>query len=874
MRRPGTAAFAVLLLVLLAFGSATAADPFLRMSVAGNRVVDPYGRSWVFKGVNMYDPCLDYLPETYYQAAAACGSRLVRLPVHPRSITDKGGIDQALAMVETAVAKAAKYGMYAIIDFHSIGSLAPGYVNFQQDGYGSYDTTQAQYDEFWRKTAQRYHGDNRVAFYELWNEPIIDGWQPTEADAKAQRDWFQAQINMIRQYDPDKILLIGALDWCYQHQLAKAWPYVGTNLAYAVHPYPNQDLPWDAYWGFLAAQAPVLATEWGWTASDANLSESAYLERSGGGSYRRDLVAYLSANGIGYTAWSFTAWWAPAMLADESGFSLTEFGAFVRDDMRAQSYPAAVGTPPTISGIANRTISEDATTGAIAFTVGDAETSPGALTLQAASSNTGLVPVANVVFGGSGASRTVAVTPAANANGSATITVTVSDAGGLRTSASFQVTVTAVNDVPTIAGLAARTTVPGAAIQVPLAIGDIDSPVDSLILTATSSANGVVPASGLAFSGTGANRTLTVTPAMATGTSTITVRVSDGSAQASTSFVVTVAGPQVGSGTGLAATYYSQPGFTGRAVQRVDQVIDFNWGIAAPASGIGADNWCVRWTGEVQAQYSQIYAFSATADDGVRLWVDGRLLIDAWKAQAATESTASITLNAGQRYEVVVEYYERTGNAVARLAWSSPSTPKQVIPRSQLYPLALPTAWKAQDVGSVVAPGSTSAGNGIFTVTGSGADIWGTADAFQFASTTLTGDGVITARVASMQATDPWAKAGVMLRESTAAGSRHALCCVTPGNGIEFQRRTATGGASAHTAGPDGGAPRWVRLTRAGTTITAGTSEDGVAWTTIGSATISLSSQVLVGLAVSSHAAGTLCTAVFDHVTVVPGGSG
>src|SRR5262249_21272719 len=100
-------------------------------------------------------------------------------------------------------------------------------------------------------------------------------------------------------------------------------------------------------------------------------------------------------------------------------------------------------TAPTISDIVNQTINEDATTGALAFTVGDAEPDPGLLTLSGTSSNHSLVPDGNVVFGGSGANRTVTVTPLANQFGSATITVTVSD-GSLTASDTFLLTVNPV----------------------------------------------------------------------------------------------------------------------------------------------------------------------------------------------------------------------------------------------------------------------------------------------------------------------------------------------------------------------------------------------------------------------------------------------
>ncbi len=124
-------------------------------------------------------------------------------------------------------------------------------------------------------------------------------------------------------------------------------------------------------------------------------------------------------------------------------------------------------------------------------------------------------------------------------------------------------------------------------------------------------------------------------------------------------------------------------------------------------------------------------------------------------------------------------------------------------------PVGLPAPWVAGDVGTVGRTGSASvsAAAGAFTVTGGGIDIWGTADEFQFLHRPLTGDGQITARVASLQNTGPWAMAGVMIRETLAAGSRHATVSLTPANGWGLTTRVATNGSSAHAGGGAGAAP-------------------------------------------------------------------
>jgi hypothetical protein len=115
-------------------------------------------------------------------------------------------------------------------------------------------------------------------------------------------------------------------------------------------------------------------------------------------------------------------------------------------------------TPPTISDVSDRSTDEDTPTGAIAFVVGDAQTAAGSLTVSATSSNTTLVPNANIVLGGSGANRTVTITPALNQFGSTTITLTVIDAGGLTATDTFLLTVNSINDLPTISDVGNQST--------------------------------------------------------------------------------------------------------------------------------------------------------------------------------------------------------------------------------------------------------------------------------------------------------------------------------------------------------------------------------------------------------------------------------
>jgi hypothetical protein len=183
---------------------------------------------------------------------------------------------------------------------------------------------------------------------------------------------------------------------------------------------------------------------------------------------------------------------------------------------------------------------------------------------------------------------------------------------------------------------------------------------------------------------------------------------------------------------------------------------------------------------------------------------------------------------------------------------------------------SLPSGWNSLDIGAVGAAGSATYSGGTFTVAGAGADIWGTADAFRFAYTTLTGDGAVVARVASEQAVANWTKAGVMIRETLDPGSRQALMLVSPGKGTAFQRRVDTNGVSTSTSGAFVTAPYYVKLTRTGSTVSAFTSPDGSSWSLVGTDSLAMASTVYVGLAVSSHVAGTVATSTFSSAAVTP----
>jgi hypothetical protein len=107
-----------------------------------------------------------------------------------------------------------------------------------------------------------------------------------------------------------------------------------------------------------------------------------------------------------------------------------------------------------------------------------------------------------------------------------------------------------------------------------------------------------------------------------------------------------------------------------------------------PISGIAQESFSVRWIGQVQAEFTETYTFYTHSNDGVRLFVNGTRIINNWTSHSETENSATVALVAGRRYDIKMEHYDGSGRAVARLLWSSASTPKEVIPRERLYPTA------------------------------------------------------------------------------------------------------------------------------------------------------------------------------------------
>jgi uncharacterized repeat protein (TIGR03806 family) len=190
------------------------------------------------------------------------------------------------------------------------------------------------------------------------------------------------------------------------------------------------------------------------------------------------------------------------------------------------------------------------------------------------------------------------------------------------------------------------------------------------------------------------NSTIYTAPFTLSSSATVQVIATAGGAVSGVASADFINSAALGGGLGLVGAYYSNQLATfvpPPTLVRTDAVINFNWNGAAPDPSISPTNFSVSWTGCVQPQYSETYTFYTLSDAGARLWINGQLLINAWSNQPPTTWSATIPMLAQQIYNIQMDYYYgNTGDAVAQLSWSSPSTPFAIVPQTQLYPFSNP----------------------------------------------------------------------------------------------------------------------------------------------------------------------------------------
>ncbi len=406
--------------------------------------------------------------------------------------------------------------------------------------------------------------------------------------------------------------------------------------------------------------------------------------------------------------------------------------------------------------------------------------------------------------------------------------------------------------------------------------------------------------------------------------------------------------PSVGAGDGLMGSYYSNRHLFGNPVMsRVDQGIDCDYQYLSSqgsndvtyctndcltALGMSkGDEYGVRWTGELQAQFNEPYTIYAGTDDGMRVWINENLVIDDWMGHSKRESSVTTNLVAGQKYLIRVEWFQNYGASKMSLSWSSPSTPKRIIPRDQLYSQptdadgnGLPDRWERHYFGQIganpgadvdgdgwsnsqkysrhISPvnpmnwgvpnawthcdvdnrthrdasdGSAAYSNGVFTVSSLGRDVWERVDDFHYVYQALGTNGEIVARISGLNGVNPEGMAGLMLRETQDKDSRNVFLAYGQDNILFFQSRTATGDNTVRNHSvTNQAAPGWLKLVRNNDWIGGYVSTNGTNWSLFDWEMIGgLPAQAYVGLAVTAHSHKGMrspTTAQFDQVKLSP----
>jgi len=327
------------------------ADYPQRFRTEANRIVDSRGRPAVLRGVALPDPvwlasrpdgALGAFDRHLFRTAAEWGAGVVRVSLFP-AVIRRHGMAETVRVLDWAVAYARRYGLYLILALHGVGFPPDGsHLPLADAAYGPlYAASEAEMRAFWQRIALRYRSEPAVAFYELYNEPVRLGpdGRPLQGEEAADwlrlRDWAERMVDAVRAIDPLKPVMVGGVQFAYDLAWAARQPLRRANIVYVTHPYADADwrTPWEEAFLRPAAVLPVFATEFGWDAE--RHPEQAY---RGAGRYREAIFAAFDRARMGWTAWSFSLGFRPALLA-HAGLEPTEYGAVVRAALRARALP-------------------------------------------------------------------------------------------------------------------------------------------------------------------------------------------------------------------------------------------------------------------------------------------------------------------------------------------------------------------------------------------------------------------------------------------------------------------------------------------------------------------------------------------------------
>jgi len=312
--------------------SITTSNYPIKFTVNGNKIVDDKSNQIVFRGVNILDPAwmdsvYNNVNDQYFSALESWEVKIIRIPIHPAAFNYYGSTNY-FKLLDKILDLAAAHKIYAIIDFHSIGFATDGtYDNLDPGGLPwtgpIYAYTDSSLISFWQVVADHYKNDDRVVFYELFNEPTNRVGATDSQSWDAWKTKAESLIDNIRNIDPKKSIIVGGINYSYDISYAASNPINRQNIVYGTHPYPNQTVSSDIAFGNLASNYPVFATEFGY---DPNAAAGIHYKADD--TYGTNMINYLEGKKISWTVWSFSTTWGPALLSDWSYNTTASGGLF------------------------------------------------------------------------------------------------------------------------------------------------------------------------------------------------------------------------------------------------------------------------------------------------------------------------------------------------------------------------------------------------------------------------------------------------------------------------------------------------------------------------------------------------------------------
>jgi len=307
------------------------------ISVKGNKLVDPDGKTILFRGLSISDPdklvTQGHWTREHFVKVKEMGAMVVRIPIHPVAWRERTPAEY-IKLLDQAVEWSTELGMYVMIDWHSIGNLVTGV--FQDP---MYDTSLQETYNFWRIIARHFAGHNTPAFYEFFNEPTTFRNQLGPVRWEEWKRINEDLLAIVRAHDKEKVCLIAGFDWAYDLTPLLLSPIEAPNIGYVTHPYSNKrPQPWEPKWdedfGFAASQYVVVATEFGGFGPPRQ-NQEAPAGSPPPAPYGPSIIKYLESKGISWVVWCFDPQWGPTLIRDWE-YNLTPSGEFAKQAMQGK----------------------------------------------------------------------------------------------------------------------------------------------------------------------------------------------------------------------------------------------------------------------------------------------------------------------------------------------------------------------------------------------------------------------------------------------------------------------------------------------------------------------------------------------------------